>query len=413
MKKSERKLGNVSAEVAVGIALAVVVLFIALGLFSDNLKQMSLNTKLSNVFNSDGAKFEYSKFGRDYSNSQINVQLTGEQGLEQLRRKANNKAIELIESPFSIANTKVNEIAYLAVAIKSIVGKPDICVYMNKDSNKFCDEDDIGGYNYLIKSIGANLVITRVAKTDGNGVLIREEKTLTLPLNSSVSSILSSLSVPAGSNGRSSLNQKQQYEFIINLSMAVKAYVDNSVLLLLKSFSTFKYNAIDATSTKLIADFKGLSSAVDQSANIAYRACSGDPSIFDIYLNYSNYGCQGYYRIEAEDYAKIVSWKSDLDNKFSALPSDCKVADVAKIFTDSIADGTIVSIIDNDNFHSENDDDANSASNIFNNGVNEINQKYSLNIEANCKPSGIKGLGIAATVGAASVAIVDFFDWLF
>lgn len=166
--KHSKKIGAITVEVAIGIALAVIVVLVTLGLFSENLANMISSSGIANMFKNTN-KTTYSSFNRDYTNSQINVQLIGEQGLAMLRSIANNKAIEQIDKYMDGADTSVinaNSIAYLAIAINSIVGSPDICVYMKKDSDKKCDQDGIGGYSYRINLNGGSITIRK----EGGGI---------------------------------------------------------------------------------------------------------------------------------------------------------------------------------------------------------------------------------------------------
>lgn len=161
--KHSKKVGAITVEVAIGIALAVIVVIVALGLFSENLSNMISNSGIANMFKNSN-KTTYSSFSKDYTNSQINVQLIGEQGLAMLRNIANNKALTQIDKYMDDTDTSVtnaNSIAYLAIAINAIVGSPDICVYMKKDSVKKCDEDNIGGVAYYITLNGGSITINR------------------------------------------------------------------------------------------------------------------------------------------------------------------------------------------------------------------------------------------------------------
>lgn len=166
--KHSRKSGAITVEVAIGIALAVIVVLVALGMFSENLATMVSSSGFANMFKNSN-KTTYSSFERDYTNSQVNVQLIGEQGLAMLRNIANNKAIEQIDkytSGVDTSVTNVNSIAYLTTVINAIVGSPDICVYMKKDSDKKCNQDNIGGYSYRINLNGGSITINK----EGGGI---------------------------------------------------------------------------------------------------------------------------------------------------------------------------------------------------------------------------------------------------
>lgn len=238
MLKDKKKSGTSTTEVVIGTSLAIAVLFIAMGLFNDNVTGMISNSNLSNIFNGNDSKTQYSAFNRDYSNSQINVQIMGDQGLDMtLRRTANNKAITQIGEILSGADTStanINSIAYLTMAIKSIVGKPDVCVYMKKDSDKFCDEDEIGGYSYKIDLSGTNLTIKKV-NTEGNEIITNKKFIIGNVLNS----IFSSMVIPTDSSARSSLKKEEKYQLIKDISAKIKSYVYSHVILI-REVNTFK-----------------------------------------------------------------------------------------------------------------------------------------------------------------------------
>lgn len=164
MHNQNKKLGAITVEVGIGIALAVIVLIIAIGLFNDNLAAMVSNSGISNMFNNTN-KSTYDNFNRDYTNSQVNVQLIGEQGLSMLRNIANNKAITQIDKLFDGTDTSItnaNSIAYLSTVINAIVGSPNICVYMKKDSTKKCEDDPgIAKTLYNVNINGSSVTISK------------------------------------------------------------------------------------------------------------------------------------------------------------------------------------------------------------------------------------------------------------
>lgn len=265
--KNGRKPGTVSTEVVIGISLSIVVLFVALGLFSDNLSAMVSNSNLGNAFNNTG-KTLFSSFNRDYSDSQINVQIMGEQGLAMLRRKANNMAIEQIQKIYDgsdTSTTNANSIGYLALAIKAIVGQSDICFYMKKDSDKPCK--DIEGTNYTLGSSSSALTLN---KFDENGRSSGSNPP-SKAFSSEASSVLSSFTVPV-SNGISSLTTEGKYKFIRDLSVKAEPFVYSQVILI-RTINTFKNTQIvQPLSSALIS----LLSDLKQSVNSAYHGCKGN-----------------------------------------------------------------------------------------------------------------------------------------
>lgn len=233
--KRTRLRAAVSTEVAVGIALAAIVVVVAIALFNDNLSQMITNTNLVNMFNGNGDKTSFSSFNRDYKDSQINVQIMGEQGLSMLRRKANNKALELIDQG---ASQNSSGIAYLATAIKAITGEPHICKYMKENSDEHCDDPSIGGYEQKVSILSKTLLLTDV---DTSKVSVYPT------INPNVAAVISANPVSVDLNtGKSKLDKNQKFEFIVKLTDEVSAYLSSDVLLLAPS-KTFRTAVADST----------------------------------------------------------------------------------------------------------------------------------------------------------------------
>lgn len=155
MKSTQRcKSGMITVELAVSLVLIVVALFIALGLFGNNIQTMVSKSNFQNLFHGGSERTVFSFFNKDYSNNQINVQVMGEQGLEMLRQKANNNALELIPGVIASAQSigsngtpvpptvegqkDINTVAYLGLVIQTIVGNPSICNRMSEPSKAQC-----------------------------------------------------------------------------------------------------------------------------------------------------------------------------------------------------------------------------------------------------------------------------------
>lgn len=90
------KSGMVTVELAISLVLISVVLILVMGLFSNNLKTLFAASNFKNIFTGDRSIF--SIFNRDYSNSQMDVQLLAEQGLGLIRTTANNEAFEILKN---------------------------------------------------------------------------------------------------------------------------------------------------------------------------------------------------------------------------------------------------------------------------------------------------------------------------
>lgn len=238
------KRGSISTEVAIGIALSVVALFIALGLFNENLSTLISNSHLGNLFN-NSAKTKYDSFGRDYSNSQIEVQIVGAQGLAQLRKQANNKAIDIINNSLSSGSSSdADSLGYLSLLIKSIVGQPHICVYMTKDSDKFCSEDSIGGYKYYV-AINSSEITVNDAATGKDLISINMDANAVSALNNSAITLASGTvatgsSLPLTAEGRSTLSKEEKLAFIQTITENVQPYISDTSVLMVKPLPAFK-----------------------------------------------------------------------------------------------------------------------------------------------------------------------------
>lgn len=166
-----------TVELGVSLVLIVVVLFVVIGLFNDNIKSMIGSSNFSRLFSANGLKNFFQSFNRNYDDSQIYVQIMGEQGLEMLRKKANNSDLGLIETAKSASSTDpttTNTIIYLANIIQLIVGDQKICEQIKnipKPASATCTALGLG-VKYDLSAAGNTLTIK-----DGSGNII---KTLTL-----------------------------------------------------------------------------------------------------------------------------------------------------------------------------------------------------------------------------------------
>ncbi len=93
-------------EVMLGIGLSIIVVFVALGLWGDNLQDMISASNFKNMFlNKD--KTTYSSYNRDYTQvtvpnynpTEVPIQITGEQGLQKCLDDATKKIDEYIKNP--------------------------------------------------------------------------------------------------------------------------------------------------------------------------------------------------------------------------------------------------------------------------------------------------------------------------
>lgn len=88
------KPAGITVEVSLAMALGIVVLFLAIGIFSDNLKNMAANAGIQHLFNKDAqaAKTHYDSKNINYNASQVNVQTVADQGLTLDQYVANAQA---------------------------------------------------------------------------------------------------------------------------------------------------------------------------------------------------------------------------------------------------------------------------------------------------------------------------------
>lgn len=190
-KKS--KSAMITIELAVSLALIVVVLFVTLGLFGDNLKDMFTKSNFKNIYENEDQRIAFSFFNKDYSGSQINVAITGEQGLEKMRMIANNKGLEIIEKsndiPLNLTSTEGDTLIFLKWIILTIVGNGDICSYMKIESAEECNaiRDTYSKYNMVVngnvltvKAVATSAEVARAeGVSDGSSIFISTGTTST------------------------------------------------------------------------------------------------------------------------------------------------------------------------------------------------------------------------------------------
>ncbi len=286
--RNKSKSAMITTEVAVSLALIAIVAVVTIGMFNENLREMISSGSFQNLFNGNDSKTAFSAFNRDYSDSQINVQIMGAQGLEMLRQKANNKILDIIsESP---TPTDSNSVGYLIIAIESIVGQPDVCVYMKKESRKLCTDSKAGicGYNYKVdtSTISSGLISLTKVNTEGTAI----QPTIKLTFNTSpstVSTILASSLKTAESLGASNtgVSFADTFKFIKDLTISSKPYV-NADALLMNNYETTKsdYAKLDLVNEK--AYLIDLLERLKASLNYAHKTCT--KFFWGVDLNYSN-----------------------------------------------------------------------------------------------------------------------------
>lgn len=303
--KIKKSPAMVSTELAISITLVVAALFVTLGLFSGNLKQMVSSGNFQRFFlGSD--KTTYSAFNRDYSNSAIETIMTGEQGLEQLRKLANNLGVDIIKDQINNNKTILtgkdsNSIEYLALIIKAITGEPHICVYMEDESNKHCNDPEIGGYAYAIES---NLTKVRALYPKSQSPTNYLPNSPAMNLTGIDTSLASLASEIITTNGASAMSTMQQAAFVKKATLAAQPVVYKSVLL---ANTNEKFKSSDKekeyTPEQFAAD---LLATIDDVAAVAQTSA-------DYCSNHSkNTSCKN--SIGDNDMEVVALWKKNVNN---------------------------------------------------------------------------------------------------
>ena len=369
MIKNRQKSAMITVELAIGIALSLAVLFVVLGLFNDNLRTMVANSNFSNIFEKNDSKITYSSFDKNYSGSQINVQIMGEQGLQMLRKKANNLAITLIESPFNNSNSNGTTIKYLSSAIRTIVGNGNICVYMKKDSDKLCSDTEIGGYSYNVNSGSASSLTVQKVDTTGHNVLA----SVSIPLSTSVNNAVDYTgNIPTTNPSyTSSLTVDQKYSALQTLTDTFKPYIDSNATLVTEVNPKLT-SALGVATLK--AEINTLLEQVRGSAQYAYNRCidhEGDRS-----LNCSPF-------VDNDDFSRINNWITQLK---STINSDATTSKSTIAYTISSSFNQNSSVYRNESgtrafrLAYDRKDGKSVACETLINGLVKIAQKYDLKI---------------------------------
>jgi len=340
-KTDGRKMAAVSTEMAIGIGLAAVAVIVGISMFSGNISDLVANSKIGNLFNGNASRTSYDSFGRQYSNSQsqVEVQIMGEQGLDMLRKRANNKAIEIIQESLSSSNPNGTSIAYLSTAIEALTGETHICVYMKNNSDRHCNE--IGGYAYNLSLSGSALTI---AKVDTTGTQVSSQ--FKLPLDAQASAILSSFKVPVDSDGYSKFNENEKYSFIKTLSTNLLSFIRSDVLLVNAATAATTFKTANATSTAdsrnaVKAEVESLVNTLSGLASSSHDQCTFKTIIFKIDLDFSNgrSGCGPFF---STGHSFITQHEKNQVNKFAIKVksnvnaySGNSSKEIAELFTNS------------------------------------------------------------------------------
>lgn len=166
LRLGKKNSAMMTVELGVSLVLIVVVLFVVIGLFNDNIKSMIGSSNFARLFSANGLKTFFQSFNRNYDDSQIYVQIMGEQGLQMLRKKANNNDLSLLDAAKitgAATNPRTaNTILYLAQVINILVGNQEVCAKMTdlpNPASATCSALSLG-VKYTVSGGGTLLTIT-------------------------------------------------------------------------------------------------------------------------------------------------------------------------------------------------------------------------------------------------------------
>lgn len=356
----------VSTELAISITLVVAALFVTLGLFGGNLKEMVSRGNFQRFFlGSD--KTTYSAFNRDYSDSAIESIMTGEQGLEVIRRKANNMAHYLINEGINAKKTNLtgkdsNSIYYLGLVIKAIVGEPHICVIMKKDSDANCTDPEIGGYDYAIES---NLTKVRALQPRSQSPTnyLPNVPALTLTnLDTSLASLASEITTNMSTDNKT--------EFTKIATLKAQPVVKPSVLLA-NVHKKFKSHDPNYTAKDFAKDLTAVAKAVYDSADISndkstthHKKCKED-------WPWNGVICDESPQIDNNDLIIMKKWYEYL-NGTDGLSSKDSIPEISELFLSSMDTYDITNRANDDKYLG-----SDSPCNTMIKGLVAINEKHS------------------------------------
>lgn len=113
---------GVTVETTLSILLAVVVLFLILGLFSNNLKEMIANSNMSRLFvNNANSKTVNQKWGVDPTKTQVDVKIVADQGLDYYLTQAQQTIAKYKATPPQ-NESEIEDLAKAATIAKIVNG---------------------------------------------------------------------------------------------------------------------------------------------------------------------------------------------------------------------------------------------------------------------------------------------------
>lgn len=262
----------VTVELAVTLVLVVVALFVTLGLFSNNLRDMVTNSNVKNLFNGNGTRTFFSLFDKKYRDAQVYVQVMGEQGLQILRKKANNGVVSAVatlpKNGGSVENAATfSTISYLSQIITVIMGNQIICDTMPTPSTAECGTAGVPGAKYTVSVTGTSLTITPAA---GNSYA----KGITITTTDRGASLADS------KNAHDRYSTKDKFKFISNLS-SDNSSTSNALVKTIGYFNSVisrggSFATADSVDQKIIT----LLDQIAKNMKTAKDECMGCPLIF-------------------------------------------------------------------------------------------------------------------------------------
>lgn len=124
-KKLKTKKAGITIEIALSLALMLVVLFLVLGLFSNNLQGIAKNSGIMQIFNKSKSSdklygsntFSISdRQGTDPTQTQVNVQVVADQGLDYYLTQAQN-TIDQYKDATSLTPQQTEDLARAITAV--------------------------------------------------------------------------------------------------------------------------------------------------------------------------------------------------------------------------------------------------------------------------------------------------------
>lgn len=170
----QKRKAAVSTELVIGIALAVVALFLVIGLFNNNLKNMIVNSNISRMWGNNAQKTDWNE---DPSQAQQLVQLTGSQGLEYYLTQAQDAIAKYKANPPK-NEAEMEDLAKQATIAKIIGYYGDSPGLSAEDEIYFSDTYKIFiDLNYGETSIGDN---KKIYYNQNNGINALPDKNVKL-----------------------------------------------------------------------------------------------------------------------------------------------------------------------------------------------------------------------------------------